>query len=313
MQDPKKDLHACQSFLTVVLEAIILAAFAAKWNVANIESADITSILRQELPQSPKERLDCITQLASKVVDLVVVCPTDSLQTSQNNDDVSSYMSNVLGMGLFAWDMEDAIREGDGERMIRLWKFLLLLFKQAGKTKYSLEAMHLLFDVTVALSKKRSHELTWNRTCNTHGGIGCNKPLDLHLEHMNRNFKDDISKFAPHLTESSVQKTAHASPVVAECVAQLDKLIHIKRDSGYHAEPLHDQDRKAIFQQLVAAKACHYVPGRAYTHFQGISSHLYRKIREDTAWEHFTDWIDRTVKKFTMELQYKDYVKSKDK
>ena len=114
----------------------------------------------------------------------MVVCPTDSLQTPHNNDDVSSYMSNVLGMGLFAWDMEDAIREGDGERMIRLWMFLLLLFKQAGKTKYSLEAMHLLFDV-------------------------------------------------------------------AECVAQLDKLIHIKRDSGYHAEPLHDQDRQAIFQQLV--------------------------------------------------------------
>ena len=75
-----------------------------------------------------------------------------------NTNDVSSYMSNVLGMGLLAWDMEDAIRKGDGERMIRLWKFLLLLFKQAGK--YSLEAMHLLFNATVALSKKRSHELT---------------------------------------------------------------------------------------------------------------------------------------------------------
>ena len=220
------------------------------------------------------------------------MCPTDSLQTSQNNDDVSSYMSNVLGMGLFAWDMEDAIHEGDGGQMIRLWKFLLLLFKQAGKTKYSLEAMHLLFDVAVALSKKRSHELTWNQTCTTNGGTGCNKPLDLHLEHMNRIFKDDISKFALHLTESSVQKTVHASPVVAKCVAQLDMLIHIKRDSRYHAEPLHDQDRKAIFQQLVAAKACHYVPGRAYTHFQGIRSRLYRKIRGDTAWKHFIDWTD---------------------
>ena len=74
--------------------------------------------------------MDCITQLVSKVVDLVVVCPSDSLQTPHNNDNVSSYMSNVLGMGLFAWDMEDAIREGDGERMIRLWKFLLLLFME---------------------------------------------------------------------------------------------------------------------------------------------------------------------------------------
>ena len=135
--------------------------------------------------------------------------------------------------------------------MIRLWKFLLLLFKQAGKTKYSLEAMHLLFDVTVALSKKRSHELTWIRTCTTNGGTGCNKPLDLHLEHMNRSFKDDISKFALPLTETSVQKTVHASPVVAECVAQVDKLIHIKHDSGYQAEPL--QDSQAIY---ISATCC---------------------------------------------------------
>ena len=60
--------------------------------------------------------------------------------------------------------------------------------------------------------------------------------------------------------------------------------------------------RLCIFQQLVAAKACHYVPGRAFTHFQVISSNLYRKIRDCTAWEHFTDWIDRTVKTFTAEL-----------
>ena len=66
-------------------------------------------------------------------------------------------------------------------------------------------------------------------------------------------FKDDISKFALHLTESSVQKTVHASPVVAECVAQLDKLIHIKRDSKYHAEPLHDQDRQAMY---ISATCC---------------------------------------------------------
>ena len=43
------------------------------------------------------------------------MCPTDSLQMLHNDDDVSSYMSNVLGMGLFSWDMKDAICEGDGE------------------------------------------------------------------------------------------------------------------------------------------------------------------------------------------------------
>ena len=37
--------------------------------------------------------------------------------------------------------------------------------------------------------------------------MGCNNPLDLHLEHMYRNFKDNISRVSPRLIKSSVQKT----------------------------------------------------------------------------------------------------------
>ena len=111
-------------------------------------------------------------------------------------------------MGLLAWDLEDAIREGDGERIVRLWKFLLLQFKQAGRTKYALEALSLLCNISIALSEKQAHDWKWNRTCNPHGRLGRNKPLDLHMEHMNRSFKD-ISTFAPHISPTSVQKTAH--------------------------------------------------------------------------------------------------------
>ena len=112
-----------------------------------------SNILKQELPKSPQGRLDCITQVASKVVDLVVLCLTESFKTSRDGDDVSNYMSKALGMALFTWDMEDTLCEGNGERIIGLWK-------QAGKTKYSLEDLHLLFNVTVTLSEKRFKELT---------------------------------------------------------------------------------------------------------------------------------------------------------
>ena len=173
--------HFCNPLLYHYYIAIILAAFAAKRNVADRESAYVTTILRQELFQSPKERLDCITQLASTVVDLAVMCPTDSLQMPHNDDDVSSYMSNVLGIGSFVLDMENAICEKD-DQIVELSS---AAFKQAGKIKYSFEALHLLFNVTVVLSKERSHELTSNRTCNTNGRISCNKPLNLHLEHTN--------------------------------------------------------------------------------------------------------------------------------
>lgn len=311
VRDPKKDLHACQSFLSVVLEAMILAVFTTTCNIESLESADICTILKHDLPATSKERMDCLTQLASKVVDTMVLCPNDSLKTPHHSDDLNSYSSKVLSMGLLAWGMEDAIREGDGGRMIRLWKFLLVLFKQAGKHKYALEAMRLISDVKIALNEKQAHELTWNRTCNPRGRVGGNKPLDLHLEHMNRTFKDDISSFSPHLTESSVQKTAHASPVVATCIAQVDKQLNIMQDSGYHVVPSDSTDRKTIYQQLIATKACKYIPDRQYTHFKGISSHLYSEIRQAQRWQRFTEWMDSKLKEFSLEVRYKEHLKKK--
>ena len=55
----------------------------------------------------------------------------DSLKTPHHSDDVNSYLAKLLGMDLLAWDMEDAFHEGDGGRILRLWKFLHVLFKQA--------------------------------------------------------------------------------------------------------------------------------------------------------------------------------------
>ena len=65
-------------------------------------------------------------------------------------------MSNVLGMGSFVLNMENAIRGKDDQ----IAELSSAAFKQAGKTKYSFEALPILFNVTVVLSKERSHELT---------------------------------------------------------------------------------------------------------------------------------------------------------
>ena len=64
--DPKKDLHACQSYLSVVLEAQILAVFATKYNIASLESATNDAIFKKKVPTSAKERMDCMEQLATK-------------------------------------------------------------------------------------------------------------------------------------------------------------------------------------------------------------------------------------------------------
>ena len=50
----------------------------------------------------------------------------------------------------------------------------------------------------------------WNRTCNTKGGQGKNKELDLHNEHINIVFKDDTNTFHSNLTEHCIARSGHA-------------------------------------------------------------------------------------------------------
>ena len=304
MSDPKKDLHASQSFLSVVLEALVLAVFVSTTKILSLDCS-ITAITKHSSLTSPAEKTQFITKLASLVVDFVVLHPLD--ETLHSTDDTCSDMSRLLSMGLLAWNIEDAIREGDGDRMLRIWNFLLLQFRQAGKTKYTLEALHLLCDVKFRLTQKQSFALMYNRTCNTHGGIGGNKPLDLHIEHINRNFKDDIILFAPHVSEVSVEKTSHAAPVVSEFVVAFDKSTGIPQDSGIHVVPQTDSDRQTIFNALMQNNTCKQIPGRKYIHFQDMSSYTYAKIRKQAEWAKFQGWITDKLKEFASEQQYKEY------
>ena len=92
----------------------------------------------------------------------------------ESEDGVYSYVCRFLAMSLMARNFHDASHYGDGERLIRCWKFLLLHLKVDGRIKYSVEAFHLLAQVNALLPPHMAHQLMWNRTCNVSGGEGNN-------------------------------------------------------------------------------------------------------------------------------------------
>ena len=102
------------------------------------------------------------------------------------NDTVMNYANEVFSLGLFLQEFIDAVHEGDGGRILRCWKFMLLLFKGSNKTEYSIEAFNLLSQYHFIFSAWLSKQLLWSRTVNVHGQAGKNIPMDLHMEHMNR-------------------------------------------------------------------------------------------------------------------------------
>ena len=102
-------------------------------------------------------------------------------------DGVHAYSCEVL-TSLVCAKFEDAIKEGDGPRVIRCWRFFLLIFKLSNRTKYSLEAVKLLVGIRLLPPRQRK-QLIWSRFVNTKGKPGGNKPCDLHREHLNRTVK----------------------------------------------------------------------------------------------------------------------------
>ena len=315
--EPKGTMHACQSFLTVVLEAEILAALAGALGLSTLDMDAQTLFPDDSLPMSSAGRIQAITKLAEKVLSCTsldhCVDSTSLQQPLFPGDDTGNYSSKLLSMGLLAWNFEDAIREGDGDRIIRMWKFLLLFFKQAGKGKYGIEATRLLADVHVNLSADKRYELRWNRTCNIQGGLGNNKPLDLSLEHLNRDFKSNVSAFHAHVTETSVQKTAHAAPIVAKMLATFDEQSFIRQDSGFHAVPSFDKDRTLITEQLIKSAVFVKASKCDLTQFHRIHSDPFSKIKQEANWQKFQAWLASQRGTITREKGYHCYVNRKCK
>ena len=59
---------------------------------------------------------------------------TDDDQSEQEeNDTVFEYATDLMSLGMLYLEFRDAVREGDGSRVMRCWKYLLPLFKVSGK------------------------------------------------------------------------------------------------------------------------------------------------------------------------------------
>ena len=72
--------------------------------------------------------------------------------------------------------------QADGPRVLRCWNLMLLSWRYAGHTKYSLDIIHLVEAVkaTATPCPRLAHVITWCKFVNSHGGRGNNLPVHLY-------------------------------------------------------------------------------------------------------------------------------------
>ena len=179
-------------------------------------------------------------------------------------DDMFNYNAALLSEGLFFLNFLDAVSEGDGMRIFRQYKYLMLLCKadDPHSVKYALESLYQLFLVD-GLSEKEAEIFIWNRTVNNHGGLGRNIPHDLEVEHSNNYTKQGFGNLGVNLTEKAVTRICPAEKPVRGLIGKVDRSLQRFIRSGKHVQRSPVVDIDELIKKLMENDVFSYQEGRS--------------------------------------------------
>ena len=177
------------------------------------------------------------------------------------------YGRNLLSIGLFYLEFSDAIKEGDGERVLRCWRYLLPIFKGSCRKNYSVEVLNMLCQFHYDLPPRLSQELIWSRFVSTHSLPGRNIPEDLHQEHLNRVVKDFIRGLGANKTEDAIMRIGKALGTLFPVIENFDEENNVYNPAGAHKPPSSSKDQDLIIENLLKCNLFSSHPHRCYPSF----------------------------------------------
>ena len=125
---------------------------------------------------------------------------------------------------------------------------------------------------------------------NTSNRPGTNIPMDLHLEHLNRQLKTALRNMGSNITDSSVTLAAQSIDVVNHVCAVFESSTDHKADSGLHSSPSFERDYKLVLSVLNEKEVFSYKPKRQHGTFKNRKS-----LFQQMDYKGLLQWIKRTT------------------
>lgn len=122
------DFNACDDFFLTVVQCHIVAAAMQYFEMTKQDDMPTHDLLDCNLWLEDVETRKNI--LESEIsLSFVDIFAHHDLTDDIESDHVKRYAVEVLSLGLLYMEFSDSIREGDGDRILRCWRYLMLLFK----------------------------------------------------------------------------------------------------------------------------------------------------------------------------------------
>ena len=291
---PKKDMNACEDFITTVTSGLVVAAALNTFELQSVNDCPADHIVldaESVWTLTDGERREYMNKLCGQVYDKFVHFMFNDDNEVNTEDKVWRYSVQLLRLGCFYMEFADGIREGDGERVARCWKYMIPMFSASGNTNYACEAANFCLQRSYTLPPRLSAQLLWSRFVNVHGQPGNNIPVDLYMEHLNRIAKNAIRFLGSNKSEKSVTRVGRAIGTLAPVLANFDNVNLVNVSSGRQRRPKAQKDIEVVVNELMKAD-CLVNKGtnRRHSKFPKPRNLLQAKDREE-----LVDWLTGKV------------------
>ena len=159
----------------------------------------------------------------------------DEENEDEDVDMVTKYSTSAMFAGLLVLAFNKSRQAGDGERILRLYKYMLLFFDISGKTKYKLYTLHTIAQCNVLLPPYLAFDVIHNRFTNKKGKVDTNKEIDMEIEHADRHFKKDVRLYNSKVTPDSFNRSATSYDATQKVLQEFDQHTSLRKPSGKHS------------------------------------------------------------------------------
>lgn len=275
----------CDDFFDVVITGHVLSAALHTLGMSKLDEQPSDEIIESAetlWTRTTEERKEVLMRVSKMVVENFVNISFNNLEgKAKSCDDVHNYNTYLLSIGCFLLEYKDAIKEGDGNRLLRCWRYLLPIFHNTGQKNYCIEAFNLLCQYHYDLPAQQAGQLIWSRSINTHGVKGRNIPFDLHLEHLNRLCKESIKGLGANKTKQSIVRVAKILGTMDTLLSNFDSENGVTTPSGAHRHPSFEKDLGVIINELQQSDVFSVIPGRKHPSFPKLFHVFQSKPTQD--------------------------------
>ena len=109
-------------------------------NINEVPSSELLHNPEDIWMESVEQRRSILHKVCVAVVEKYVKLQINLKSKPHSDDRIFMYSRNLLSLGCFYLEFSDAIRKGNGSRVLRCWRYLLPMFFSSGRRNYALES-----------------------------------------------------------------------------------------------------------------------------------------------------------------------------